>query len=250
MTLLTGDPSWRMWLGELGCSSPLSPSLISAVKGCQELSGIDEHNKNNNNNACQAFYRGFLDWDLSIGLATDLLTSPEHVFWFTMRDALGHQGIPEFFGLMSGDCSDQNCKLKAASQSTFPVVPRSKVPADSYETGKSDKLVPGHLFARQGSHETSSQNREQQPQQQQLQVWAPRTSTLIIFIVTVPQVMAVFVFLIICGCPTWLEERVHQRAKLVSNQRAWQTRFPTHPLYQALPIKVHQEARLASDQRA
>ncbi|CAE8598070.1 unnamed protein product [Polarella glacialis] len=128
MTLLTGDPSWRMWLGELGCSSPLSPSLISAVKG------------------------GFLDWDLSIGLATDLLTSLEHVFWFTMRDALGHQGIPEFFGLMSGDCSDQNCKLKAASQSTFPVVPRSKVPADSYETGKSDKLVPGHLFARQGSH--------------------------------------------------------------------------------------------------
>jgi len=109
MTNLTGNSTWRMWLGETGWSSPLAPSLISDMKNCTNFSSIATFRE---------FYKGFLAWNLSISNETDPLEPPEHVFYFTIRDSAVF-GVPEHFGLIQM-CGDVHCKLTVASASAGP----------------------------------------------------------------------------------------------------------------------------------
>eukprot|EP00913_Durusdinium_trenchii_P032787 g30692.t1 len=53
----------------------------------------------------EKFYQGFLDWDLVLSG----VRSPDHIFYFTLRDALNF-GVQEFFGLLSS-CESLGCKI-------------------------------------------------------------------------------------------------------------------------------------------
>jgi len=97
-TLLGKDGT--MWVGETGWSSPVSSSLTTNVKACPAWSSLA---------TMESFYRGFLEWDLSIGGGEKV----DHAFWFTMRDS-SNFGKEEHFGLIS-TCDDPACKIKSES---------------------------------------------------------------------------------------------------------------------------------------
>jgi hypothetical protein len=129
MTNLTGNPNWRMWLGELGWSARYTSSLKSDMSKCKQFSSLQSF---------QTFYKGFLGWNLSISNSTHPLTPPEHVFWFTMRDSYVF-GILEYFGMVS-NCSDITCKIRQADVPDFPFT-------GTVEERWEPSLSPGHLFA-------------------------------------------------------------------------------------------------------
>merc|ERR1712146_21577 len=55
----------------------------------------------------QSYYEGFLAWDLRINGEPP----PDHVFYFTMRDALNY-GQVEHFGVIK-HCNSTMCKLRS-----------------------------------------------------------------------------------------------------------------------------------------
>lgn len=103
MEAMTGRPDSRFWIGEIGWSSPATDALDTRMRECAAFSSVD---------ALSAFYGGFLQWNLSIGS----LLPPDHVFYFTLRDALnfGHQ---EHFGLMTS-CELADCKVTSPNWTT------------------------------------------------------------------------------------------------------------------------------------
>ncbi|CAJ1371089.1 unnamed protein product [Effrenium voratum] len=64
--------------------------------------------------AFQTYYQNFLKWDLTIGS----VKGPDHVFFFTFRDALNF-GVGEHFGLIS-TCDSTDCKLTEADSEEEP----------------------------------------------------------------------------------------------------------------------------------
>jgi len=100
MKQLTGKADDTMWVGETGWSSPMSDSLKTLMNRCPAWSSMQTFQK---------FYRGFLEWDLSIGGG---MQPPDHAFWFTMRDSINF-GEGEHFGLIA-KCDDPACKVTSA----------------------------------------------------------------------------------------------------------------------------------------
>eukprot|EP00439_Symbiodinium_sp_Y106_P005459 s1138_g1.t1 len=96
MQQLTGNPDDLFWIGEIGWSSPRAQALHTEMKRCQEFSSLATF---------QTFYSGFLQWDLSL----PGVRAPDHIFYFTLRDALNF-GIQEFFGLLLS-CQSLGCKI-------------------------------------------------------------------------------------------------------------------------------------------
>jgi len=95
---LTGRADSPFWLGETGWSSPRSSSLDTQMAQCTAWSSAG---------ALQAFYSGFLAWDLETAGARP----PDHVFYFTVRDSLNF-GVREYFGLVHA-CEEDTCKLRS-----------------------------------------------------------------------------------------------------------------------------------------
>lgn len=111
MEALTGKPDARFWIGEIGWSSPVADTLATQMRKCKAFSSVE---------AMSTFYGGFLRWDLSIGSdAGPPVKPPDHVFYFTLRDALNF-GQQEHFGLMT-TCELMDCKVISANW-TSPVV--------------------------------------------------------------------------------------------------------------------------------
>mmetsp|Transcript_9457 Transcript_9457/g.23576 ORF Transcript_9457/g.23576 Transcript_9457/m.23576 type:complete len:440 (-) Transcript_9457:31-1350(-) len=110
MTRLTGDPSARLWVGEVGWSAPQAETLHTAMEHCAEFSGYK---------MLYEYYRNFIAWDLTIPESHDeaqsssnAYASPEIVFWFSVRDSANF-GVKEHFGLIE-TCDDSSCKLSRA----------------------------------------------------------------------------------------------------------------------------------------
>eukprot|EP00930_Biecheleria_cincta_P002926 TRINITY_DN103882_c0_g1_i1.p1 TRINITY_DN103882_c0_g1~~TRINITY_DN103882_c0_g1_i1.p1 ORF type:complete len:210 (+),score=29.40 TRINITY_DN103882_c0_g1_i1:73-630(+) len=89
-----GAGAARLWLGEIGWSSPESPNVPAQVAGCEAFSSLDTFKK---------FYQGFLEWDLaSAGV--------DHAFYFSIHDSVNFH-LPEHFGLIE-HCGSSECKIQ------------------------------------------------------------------------------------------------------------------------------------------
>lgn len=108
MKELTGRGDDRLWIGEIGWSSPKADALGTEMAGCPEFSSLG---------ALTLFYENFLQWDLS----TPDVRDPDHVFYFTLRDALNF-GNQEHFGVIQS-CQSVECKIRTANY-TAPLVLR------------------------------------------------------------------------------------------------------------------------------
>ncbi|OLQ07382.1 hypothetical protein AK812_SmicGene9225 [Symbiodinium microadriaticum] len=100
ITLLTKKPDDPLWITETGWSYPQAGSLPGAnpfMAKCPEFSS---------QRAFRTYYQNFLKWNLSLG---EEGVGPDHVFYFTIRDALNF-GTGEHFGLIS-TCDATQCKL-------------------------------------------------------------------------------------------------------------------------------------------
>lgn len=118
MEALTGRPDYTFWIGEIGWSSPVADTLSTAMRQCKAFSSVE---------ALSTFYGGFLRWDLSLGSeAGKVVRPPDHVFYFTLRDAMNF-GQQEHFGLLT-TCEDPDCKVISANW-TSPTVVYSIGPA-------------------------------------------------------------------------------------------------------------------------
>mmetsp|Transcript_154821 Transcript_154821/g.475712 ORF Transcript_154821/g.475712 Transcript_154821/m.475712 type:complete len:307 (-) Transcript_154821:33-953(-) len=95
---LTGETDYRYWVGETGWSYPRPDTLGTHMAACSAWSDMP---------AFERFYRGFLDWDMSIPGERP----PDHVFYFSVRTSLNF-GKPEYFGLID-QCSNTTCKIKS-----------------------------------------------------------------------------------------------------------------------------------------
>merc|ERR1712187_515399 len=111
----------QMWITETGWSSPKAATLMwdpahgknFAMAKCPKFSDMSSF---------QNYYDNFLKWDLTIP-GTE---SPDHVFFFGMRDSANF-GVLEHFGLGgSGDptklCTNTTCKLQKTSQISEGVI--------------------------------------------------------------------------------------------------------------------------------
>ena len=97
MQMLTGRPDDLFWIGEIGWSSPRANALHTEMRSCEAFSSLV---------AFEKFYNGFLQWDLVL---QGPVRSPDHIFYFTLRDALNF-GVQEFFGLLLS-CESLGCKI-------------------------------------------------------------------------------------------------------------------------------------------
>mmetsp|Transcript_49282 Transcript_49282/g.78526 ORF Transcript_49282/g.78526 Transcript_49282/m.78526 type:complete len:266 (+) Transcript_49282:3-800(+) len=97
MQMLTGRPDDIFWIGEIGWSSPRANALHTDMRSCDNFSSLATFEK---------FYNGFLQWDLVL---QGPVRSPDHIFYFTLRDALNF-GVQEFFGLLVS-CESLGCKI-------------------------------------------------------------------------------------------------------------------------------------------
>jgi len=103
------NPAWglgdtaeaRLWLGEIGWSSPKPEMFYSPIATCDNFFSRFQ---------LYSYYKNFLEWDMSLGDQGH--TPPELVFYFTMRDAVNF-GHAEHFGLVQ-DCSKPYCKVGPA----------------------------------------------------------------------------------------------------------------------------------------
>ncbi|CAE8630725.1 unnamed protein product, partial [Polarella glacialis] len=93
MEKMTGKRDSIMWIGETGWPSS---GYTNAMKACTYWAS---------NTSSQEYYRNFLQWDL--GLPGE--EPPDHVFYFTLRDALNF-GNGEHFGVIE-QCVQTGCKL-------------------------------------------------------------------------------------------------------------------------------------------
>merc|ERR1712060_427300 len=100
LTQLTGRHDDRLWLGEVGWSSPQPDFFKDWQMGkCPAYSSTATFAK---------YYSSFLQWDLNVP-GTQLL-GPERVFYVTIRDATQF-GMSEHFGLIEG-CGNPKCKVQ------------------------------------------------------------------------------------------------------------------------------------------
>lgn len=100
MEMLTHRRDDRLWIGEIGWSSPKADALSTAMATCPSFSSPD---------ALKMFYTNFLQWDLAVPGVKD----PDHAFYFTLRDALNF-GNQEYFGLIES-CNSPECKIHSKS---------------------------------------------------------------------------------------------------------------------------------------
>jgi len=107
MQQLTRRSYDRFWIGEIGWSSPMTTTLDTAMASCPNFSSLD---------ALHRFYKGFLEWDLTVHGVRD----PDHVFYFTLRDAMNF-GYQEHFGLLK-TCQSVECKIKSNLYRAPPVL--------------------------------------------------------------------------------------------------------------------------------
>jgi len=96
MQQLTARPNDLFWVGEIGWSSPMASALGTVMDKCEAFSSLE---------AFQSFYKGFLEWDFNLAGTSP----PDHVFYFTLRDALNF-GKQEHFGLIDS-CTSLACKI-------------------------------------------------------------------------------------------------------------------------------------------
>lgn len=96
MTKLTGNKDDTLWVGETGWSYPQSDTLQGNMAGCPDWSSRETF---------LGYYDGFMKWDMSLAG----VKSPDHVFYFTMRDAINFDH-KEHFGLTT-TCQATKCKL-------------------------------------------------------------------------------------------------------------------------------------------
>lgn len=103
---LVGNDNYKLWVTESGWSSPGvsadtgQDAQIAAVKACPQWGSPD---------SLYTFYQNIMEWDLSLD---DGSHGVDHLFYFTMRDAVNVIGgnIHEGFGLIS-TCEDTACKV-------------------------------------------------------------------------------------------------------------------------------------------
>jgi len=107
---ITGRDDDTFWIGEIGWSSPKPTGAFSmAAKKCPEFSSKRTYRK---------FYEGFLKYNMTITNDPLKEKGPDHIFYFTIRDASAF-GSVEHFGLLAGGpdprkaCSYEDCKLQA-----------------------------------------------------------------------------------------------------------------------------------------
>lgn len=107
---LTGGDA-GLWIGETGWSSPAATTLGQPMKGWPDFSALP---------AFRATYENFLSWDMTLGADK----GPDHVFYFTMRDAPAFGGLMEAFGLVGDELGDQHLcqEVKCKIQSTIAVL--------------------------------------------------------------------------------------------------------------------------------
>jgi len=95
----------KLWVAETGWSSPVATTLPEPVKSWPEFSSAS---------AFRTTYENFLSWDMTL----NGIKGPDHVFYFTMRDAPAFGGSMEGFGLIGdelGDqklCAETKCKIQ------------------------------------------------------------------------------------------------------------------------------------------
>eukprot|EP00419_Tripos_fusus_P073784 CAMPEP_0172898574 /NCGR_PEP_ID=MMETSP1075-20121228/159976_1 /TAXON_ID=2916 /ORGANISM="Ceratium fusus, Strain PA161109" /LENGTH=335 /DNA_ID=CAMNT_0013754393 /DNA_START=44 /DNA_END=1047 /DNA_ORIENTATION=+ len=82
----------RMWIGEVGWSSPKANSLSDGQ--CRDW-GTKECSGWSNLENLAHYYKDFMNWDLNLGTG---LEPPEYAFYFTIRDSFNFHH-PEHFGL-------------------------------------------------------------------------------------------------------------------------------------------------------
>jgi hypothetical protein len=101
--LSSGDN--KLWVAETGWSSPVATTLPEPVKSWPEFSSAS---------AFRTTYENFLSWDMTL----NGIKGPDHVFYFTMRDAPAFGGSMEGFGLIGDELGDQKlcvetkCKIQ------------------------------------------------------------------------------------------------------------------------------------------
>lgn len=106
VSLIVGSDNYKLWVTESGWSSPgvtadyNQDGQIAAVAACPEWGSLE---------TLYTFYKNIMEWDLSLG---DGNHGVDHLFYFTMRDAVNVIGgnIHEGFGLIS-TCEDTACKI-------------------------------------------------------------------------------------------------------------------------------------------
>jgi len=108
------DRPLRMWIGEVGWSSPKADSLNADIcrqwntKECKGWSNLE---------MMAQYYSAFMNWDLNIGGG---LEPPERAFYFTIRDSFNfksaeHFGLcgsaPKSEGDLSSACANRTAKF-------------------------------------------------------------------------------------------------------------------------------------------
>lgn len=112
---LTGSDNGKLWIAETGWSSPVATTLPEPMKSWQDYSSPS---------AFKTAYSNFLNWDMTLDASG--AKGPDHVFYFTMRDAPAFGGAMEAFGLIGDELGDQHlcqetkCKIQS-SRSTSPL---------------------------------------------------------------------------------------------------------------------------------
>jgi hypothetical protein len=107
--------SYKLWVAETGWSSPVSKTLPSPMSGWADFSSPA---------AFRSAYANFLNWDMTL----NGVKGPDHVFYFTMRDAPAFGGDMEAFGLIGDELGDQHlcqetkCKIQSSNTNSPSVV--------------------------------------------------------------------------------------------------------------------------------
>jgi len=105
MAQLNPNYNFLFWVGEYGWSYPMASTLHTfnpPMSRCTDF---------NSPKALVTAYEGFMHWDLKLPYHEPA----DHVFYFTMRDALNF-GDKEHFGLID-TCESDLCKLRCNSES-------------------------------------------------------------------------------------------------------------------------------------
>jgi len=111
MTAL-GSGDNKLWIAETGWSSPAAKALPATIKNWTEFSSAS---------AFRANYENFLNWDMTLNGTK----GPDHVFYFTMRDAPDADGGLEGFGLIGDElgvqklCQETKCKIQSSDIKTI-----------------------------------------------------------------------------------------------------------------------------------
>eukprot|EP00929_Paragymnodinium_shiwhaense_P035978 TRINITY_DN19337_c1_g1_i1.p1 TRINITY_DN19337_c1_g1~~TRINITY_DN19337_c1_g1_i1.p1 ORF type:complete len:454 (-),score=95.80 TRINITY_DN19337_c1_g1_i1:278-1639(-) len=113
---VTGAQNRRLWVGELGWSSPKPDTFNNPIAKCKEFFSYQ---------MLYDYYSNFLSWQL---LDSSKIEGPEVAFYFTVRDS-NNFGNQEHFGLIS-DCVSKKCKLNQSQVTPESWVSRDALDAD------------------------------------------------------------------------------------------------------------------------